>query len=316
MPDPRPDARPDALTLVADLGGSNCRLALARGGVLIENSIRRLSNAGFASPDALLRHYLNEQGDPRPQRAAIAIAAPVRKGRAAMTNTDWTLDPGTLRQVTGADHVHLLNDLQAQGCALDHLPPEALQPILPAPAGNQETRLVIGLGTGFNTCPVVRTDSGALALPAESGQCDLPLHTLDELPPALREHARPPRIEDLLSGPGLARAHAAIAGLSTPLPPAAVTRAAQAGDPDARETLRLFVRLLARVSANLALAHLPFGGIFLTGGVARAIGPFLGPMGYEMAFVARGNSGPLMRDFPVFLILDDFAALRGAATTI
>ncbi|MFZ1726109.1 MAG: glucokinase, partial [Albidovulum sp.] len=76
---------------------------------------------------------------------------------------------------------------------------------------------------------------------------------------------------------------------------------------------RAFVRLLGAVAGDLALTHLPFGGIYLIGGVARAFAPYLEPFGFAEAFRDKGRFSGFMRDFPVTVIEDDFAALAGCA---
>jgi glucokinase len=64
---------------------------------------------------------------------------------------------------------------------------------------------------------------------------------------------------------------------------------------------------------NLALTHLPFGGIYLCGGVARAFAPYFEPLGFEAAFSEKGRFAPFMAQFSVSLVTDDFAALTGSA---
>ena len=77
--------------------------------------------------------------------------------------------------------------------------------------------------------------------------------------------------------------------------------------------MRQFVRVLGTVAGNLALMYLPFGGIHLAGGVARRFGPWLGRMGFEEAFCAKGRFSDFMLQFPVAVINDDYSALTGCA---
>ena len=85
------------------------------------------------------------------------------------------------------------------------------------------------------------------------------------------------------------------------------------GDALVEATGRHFVRLLGAVAGDLALSYLPFSGLFLIGGVARAFGPHLGRFGFAEAFADKGRFGPFMDQFPVFLVEDDYAALAGCA---
>jgi glucokinase len=59
--------------------------------------------------------------------------------------------------------------------------------------------------------------------------------------------------------------------------------------------------------------HLPFGGIYLCGGVARHFAPHLNRLGFEAAFNDKGRFAEFMHQFPVHLVDDDYAALTGSA---
>ena len=48
-----------------------------------------------------------------------------------------------------------------------------------------------------------------------------------------------------------------------------------ASDPRAEATLHVFVRLLGVPVGHHSLTKLPFGGIYLVGGVSRVIAPYL-----------------------------------------
>ena len=73
------------------------------------------------------------------------------------------------------------------------------------------------------------------------------------------------------------------------------------------------MRLFGTVTGNLALIHLPFGGIFLIGGMARAVSPWFDRLGYGEAIRDKGRFAGFMRNFPVTVIDDDYAALTGCA---
>ena len=109
------------LALLADIGGTNTRVALADGKVLRDGSLGRYKNADFPDLGAVLRQYLLDQGVAHVAGVCVAAAGPVRDGVAVMTNLDWTIDGAMLTGATGAKTWAILNDLQAQGHALGHL---------------------------------------------------------------------------------------------------------------------------------------------------------------------------------------------------
>ena len=57
---------------------------------------------------------------------------------------------------------------------------------------------------------------------------------------------------------------------------ATIVSTAQAGDKAARASIDLFVRLLGRFAGDMALVFKATGGVYVTGGVAQALGDALG----------------------------------------
>ncbi len=312
--------RPNQLSLVADIGGTNTRVALADGRRVLGDSIRRYSNADFPGLESVLSRYIAEEGDIDTKAACVAVAGPVRDGKATMTNLDWTIDAATLARATKAETTAILNDLQAQGHALGHIAADNLLPVLTGPAaGPEATRLVIGVGTGFNASAVFETGRGRFVAPSESGHINL--HARTEADLRLCQFVETahgfPGVEDVLSGRGLERVYAWLgheAGDGREAAASAIMAAcADGSDPRATHALRVFIAFLGSVAGNLALIHLPFGGIYLIGGVARAVTPYLWPLGFGGAFRDKGRFAGFMGNFPVTVIEDDFAALTGCA---
>lgn len=310
---------PTLTALVADLGGTNTRVALTDGAVVRPETIKRYRNQDYPDLPSVLRAYVAAQ-DITPGAASVAMAGPVRDGVGKLTNLSWTVDRDAVAAATGATTVAVLNDLQAQGHALDHLTPDVVQTILPGqPASPFAARLVIGVGTGMNAAAVYRLGNRTLVPPAEAGHVSLPAQDSSEL--ALldwiaRKHGTP-GLEDVLSGRGFERIYAWLCeqdGETDLLDAGAIMAAVNAGDaPRADQAARIFVRMLGRAAGNLALVHLPFGGVYLCGGVARHFAPHLDRLGFADAFYDKGRFAEFMHQFPVHLVDDDFAALTGSA---
>ncbi|SNX73766.1 glucokinase [Cereibacter ovatus] len=309
------------LSLVADIGGTNTRVALASGPRLLPATIRRFRNADHPALAPVLRAFLSDAGSPRIEGACVAAAGPVRDGVATLTNLDWTVDGDQLRDATGAARVAVLNDLQAQGHALGHIDAANLRVLLPGPdRAPTGPRLVVGVGTGFNAAPVHDTATGRLVAASECGHAGMPVRTERDLRLArFVETAHGfAGVEDVLSGRGLERLHAfacAETGIAESRTAAGIMAAIAEPGP-AQEAARLFACLLGAETGNLALIHLPFGGIYLCGGVARAFAPHLLPLGFAEAFRDKGRFSAFMADFPVAVVEDDYAALTGCATCL
>ena len=307
-------------SLVADIGGTNTRVALADGRQIVSGTIRRYSNADYPGLETVLRRYISDEHDVNPIAACVAVAGPVRDGRASMTNLDWTMDKDTLRRATNAQTVAILNDLQAQGHALGHIDPANLRTVIDGPeSAKNAAMLVVGVGTGFNAAPVFDTEFGRLVTPSESGHANLPIRTAREL--RLCEYVSNahgfPAVEDVLSGRGLERLYAFL-GEEAQSPREAsaqdiMAACADGSDPRAIEAATLFTRILGTVCGNLSLIQLPFGGVYLVGGVARAFAPYLAQFGFADAYRDKGRFASFMGNFKVSVIEDDYAALTGSA---
>ncbi len=304
-----------SISLLADVGGTNSRMAIARDGVLDHKTIRRYANRGHSGFEAIVTQYLAEEGIAACDDTCVAIAGPISNGVARMTNLDWEIRPEVLAKASGAARAVVLNDLQAQGQALGHLAKNALRPLIEGkPAPQDATRLVIGIGTGFNCAPVHDTSALRYVAPSESGHVTLPVR--DEATLRLAQALAGPdgfaSVEDVLSGRGLVNVHNHLHG-PTRLKGEDIMEALNAGDSHATETARLVTKILGAVIGDQALVHLPFGGIHLCGSVARALAPHLVSLGFIDAFRDKGRFSEFLGAFPICVIEDDFAALTGCA---
>lgn len=300
--------------LLGDIGGTNARFALADNGVLRPGSIRRIATAEQPDLTELVSGYLKQVAAPECDAVCLAVAGPVRDGRVEMTNLPRGLTPGALAGPAGTERVFFLNDLQAQGHALPGLAPRQLRALRPGAApADGATRLVVGIGTGLNAAVVLATPGGLLVPPSEAGHIHLPQQDDEERALARWLAARHgiATAEEALSGRGLSAIHAFRD--QPPATPAALVAAIASGDSQARATGALYARLLGRFLAGLALIHLPWGGIFLSGGAARALAPHLMDLGLEQGFTGMGRYSDLLRDIAIWLIDDDYAALTGCA---
>jgi glucokinase len=317
----------NAYALVADIGGTNTRCALANGLDIVPGTVRRYANADHPDLQSVLRRYIADEGGVDPAAACVAVAGPVQDGRATMTNLDWSISTADLTQATGAEHVAILNDLQAQGHALGHLPESNLRPLVPGPMRAGAPMLVVGLGTGVNAAPVHGSGKARVVPSSECGHVNMPvrgaedlalLHFVESLLAARGEvpHAG---VEEVLSGRGLANLAAfaaAQAGVAAHATSADVLAGIAAGDAVAVHAAALYARLLGQVLADLALIHLPYGGLYLIGGMARAMTPHLVAHGLDRHFREPRRVDLLQHAVAICVVEDDYAALTGCAAAL
>jgi glucokinase len=315
------------LSILADIGGTNTRVALAEGTSVRIDSIRRFPNAEYQARGQdiaqVLRDYLDQTGA-TVSGVCVAAAGPVQDGVAEMTNLAWVIDGRKLTGATGATRVAILNDLQAQGQALGHIPAANLRNVVAGPAKAGGPMLVVGLGTGVNAAPVHPGPGNRVVPPSECGHVNMPIRTEEDLRLArfvekrLAAAGDVPHagVEEVLAGRGLANLHAfAASEASTPasLSSAEVLKALGEGDAVAAHAARLYVHILSQMLADLALIHLPYGGIYLIGGMSRAMTPHMATYGLGAQFREKRRVDLLEKDFSITVVEDDYAALTGCA---
>ena len=184
--------------------------------------------------------------------------------------------------------------------------------------------LVVGLGTGVNAAPVHPGPQGRVVPPSECGHVNMPVRTEEDIQLARFIEARLKAegevahagVEEVLAGRGLVNLHAFAAhaaGHPSDLTSAQVLSALEAGDPIAGHAAKLYIHILGQMLGDLALIHLPYGGIFLIGGMSRAMTPYFQTFGLQTSFRENRRVDLLLKDFSVTVVEDDYAALTGCA---
>ena len=304
--------------LLADVGGTNARLAIARNGSIDTQTVTRFRGDDYVSFDDVVRQYLQEQDQPRISAVCVAVAGPVSGGRARLTNRAWDFDEDRLARLTDADNVRLINDLTALGYATPALQGEGLALLRAAPADRARNGqgLVVNLGTGFNVCAVRSLAGGAItALEAEEGHTKLPVNIHQRLLEAVGPGAIAgfTSTEELFAGRGLSRLHAALTG-TAPVRSEDIDRAADAGEAAACATYELFTELVGLLCRELALRFMPLEGMFLAGSVARSIADRMEH--FEAHFLSEPYMRHIPDNTPIYLIRDDLAALHGCLAAL
>lgn len=304
--------------LLADVGGTNARLALARNGIIDTTTITRFRGDDYSSFDDVVRLYQQQQGDPRITAVCVAVAGPVSGGVAQLTNRDWDFSEERLARLTDADQVRLINDLTALGYATPSLSGEGVAMLRSAPEARHRNgqALVVGAGTGFNVCAVKILPGGRITcLEAEEGHTQLPARIMARLMDELGDQKAAEffSVEETFAGRGLSRLHA----LRTDTPAVRSENIAQAaadGDPDADATYRLFAELFGLMCRELSLRFMPMDGMFLAGSVGRSLSDRIELL--VPAFLADEQMRQIPENIPLLLIRDDMAALQGCLAAL
>ncbi|MGW5837870.1 glucokinase [Methylorubrum extorquens] len=313
MPRPYP-------VLLADIGGTYARFAVLTSTRARPTPVWKVPTASFLIPLDAVPAYLDEPRTPRPRSACVA--GRVAGGVTRLTNAPWRFDLGGIGVALGLEAMRLVSDYAPLAAVLGILEeddPADLVRIGPAVAGAGPL-LVLGPARASAQLPDPRgrppPDPDAEASHVGFGSCErdngLPW---SELMPVGSRLAAP----TLLSGPSLirlARAVAAVRGMTVAWnAPPEVLEAAE-DDSVASEAVHRFARLLGRFAGDLALVFSATGGIYLAGGIAPRIVEVLRGGAFGAAFEEKDPFREAMQAVPRFVITRPEPAIDGLAVLL
>ena len=316
------------LVLLADIGGTNARFALAdteRSAPLLIDSVRQFEVVDFPSLAHAAAHYLDastvHRG--RVRSAVFAIAGRVTGDHARITNHHWVISRTATQDALGLDSLRLVNDFAAQAMAVELLTDKDLialgdVPWVP-PTGDTRTYAVLGPGTGLGVSALIVRDGRGIALETEGGHVGFSAGTPEEAAILERLSCTYGRVSDerLVSGGGLVNIHRAlceIAGDDVPdMRPHDITAGAARGDERCQRTIEVFCAVFGSIAGDLALTLGAWDGVFLTGGLVPRLLEDLQKSRFRERFEAKGRFAAAMARVPTMAVMHSHAGLLGAA---
>jgi len=312
--------------LVADIGGTNARFALADTSLdapLQTDSIREYAVAEFPSLGDAAHHYLEQVGATA-RRGVFAVAGRVDGDEARITNHPWVISRSRTAAMLGFDELHLINDFAAQAMAVALLQPHDVVQIggahwAPAAPGEPRNYGVIGPGTGLGVGGLIVRHHRGYALETEGGHVSFPPGTPEEIRilEILSEQFGRVSNERLICGPGLVNIHRAVCEMAGfdpgQLQPADVTARAALGDPQAMRTVDVFCAVFGAIAGDLVLVQGAWDGVFLTGGLVPKMLDSLQHSGFRQRFEHKGRFSANMARVPTLAIVHPRPGLLGAA---
>ncbi len=341
------------LLLAGDIGGTKTILRLVHldhaptantPPILTTQHQAQYASADFPDLVPLVQTFLSAAGVDlgAVQRACFGIAGPVVDNTCRLTNLGWYLEAGQLARQLHLERVELINDFAAIGYGIPGLTPtdlHTLQPGLPVAAA---PIAIIGAGTGLGQGFAVPDGHQRYRVFAtEGGHSDFAPRTEQEfhLLQYLKDKYQVNRVsvERVVSGQGVLSIYhflrdsqalpeqpevAAIVrqweqelgGEKTVDPAAAISAAALAHrDPLSERTMHLFVEAYGAETGNLALKFLPYGGLYIAGGIAAKNLPLFQTGEFMQAFLDKGRMVPILEKIPVHIVLNPQVGLLGAA---
>ena len=315
--------------LLADIGGTNARFALADPAAdppLLAHTVQAFPVTDYPSLADTARHYLGSTGqaDAGIRHGVFAVAGRVDGDEARITNHPWVISRRRTRAQLGFERVTLVNDFAAQAMAIPLLRASDVVAVggatwTPERDPKNRTYAVLGPGTGLGVSALMVRDGHQYPLETEGGHVSFPPGTPEEMAILDRLSAQFGRVsnERLICGPGLVNIHRALSELAGedpgPLQPPDVTARAAAGDPRAMRTIDVFCAVFGAVAGDLVLTLGAWDGVFLTGGVVPRILPALQHSGFRQRFENKGRFSPAMARVPSMAVMHPHAGLLGAA---
>ena len=278
-----------------------------------------------------------------PEKACFGIAGPVVNHTSELTNLSWSLTIDRLQKQLNIPEIELINDFTAIGHGILGLKPEDIYTLQEAPTDSTAPIAVIGAGTGLGEGFLIPLGNGNYRVfGSEGSHADFtPRSALEfEMMKYFREKYRLTRvsIERVVSGQGIAWIYQFLRdrdrSLESPILEAIyetweqeIGKAEKTVDLSAEvskgaiaesdylcgQAMAIFLENYGVEAGNLSLKLLPYGGLYIAGGIVGKILPLMQKEYFMKGFSEKGRMMPLMKRIPVKIVVNPKVGLIGAA---
>ncbi|HSX10362.1 MAG TPA: glucokinase [Chlamydiales bacterium] len=314
------------MILAGDIGGTNTRLALFEKGKRVSQE-RKFPSHKYKGLEEIVAEFLQtEKG--KVERACFGVAGPVRNGVCKTTNIPWIIDAAKLAKAVHIPSVHLLNDLEANAYGLQVLQPEDLYLLNPGEK-QKGNRALIAAGTGLGEAGLFWDGKTHHPFACEGGHADFgPRNEAEiELFLYLKKKFGHVSCERVVSGPGLHSIFQFLVDTGKETLSREVKEEMEKRDPSkvisdwgsrgkdgaCVRAVDWFVSMYGAEAGNLALKFLSLGGFYVGGGIAPHIVEKMKQGTFLSSFADKGRFHQLLLSIPIWIVLNDNAALLGAA---
>ncbi|MBI4963030.1 MAG: glucokinase [Desulfomonile tiedjei] len=316
--------------LAGDVGGTKTNLGLFVPGAARPElvTMESFTSKAAVTLSDLIAAFIADKSEPIAS-ACFGIPGPVIEGSSKTTNLPWKVSEQVIKDDFGWKKVRLINDLTATAHAVPLLRNDEIFELNPVAENAKGNMGIVAPGTGLGVALIVTVGKKLHPVPSEGGHADFAPTDGDQadLLKYLRNKFDHVSVERVISGPGLADIYSWLRDrgdydepdwlaerLKSEDPPMVISDAAlDQKEPLCIKALEIFVSILGAYAGNLALTGMTTGGIYLGGGISPKILPKLKEGAFMKAFTAKGRFKELLSQMPVRVILNDKAALLGAA---
>jgi glucokinase len=319
------------LILAGDIGGTKTHLALfSLQGEKLQAEIKKtFPSKQYPGLEPVIEEFIADQ-QVSISRACFGIAGPVVDGQVKTPNLPWVVDSINIAQRFKLDSVALLNDLEAAAYGIFTLEPQELFTLNEGVSGQRGNKVLIAAGTGLGEATLYDDGRDHHPSASEGGHGDFAPtdETQIDLLRYLIKKCGHVSYERVVSGPGIGNIYGFLRDTGRLEEPdwlkekisasedasAVISQEGLAGNSAiCVQALNLFVSVYGAEAGNLALRGKATGGVYIGGGIAPKILAKLEDGTFMRAFLHKGRYLELLSGMPVRVILNDQAALQGAA---
>jgi glucokinase len=328
------------INLIADIGGTNIRIAQAKAMTSANDSrniditaIETYQCKAFSSLAEVLAHYIEVKAlNNSVINACFAIACPVDKDLISMTNLPWQFSQTELQKVLKLHTLNFINDYTAIAMAIPLLSDNQKVKIGGGSSIAGKPISVCGPGTGLGVANLIPiTVSGKEkwhCISGEGGHIDFAAidDTEQKVMNFIQGIKKRVSYEQLLSGYGLEQIYQALLfinqdkEINTPKDQLSAkdisTKALDGTCQQCGQALTLFCNVLGSFSGNLALIMNSQGGVYIAGGIVPRFIDYLKTSDFRARFEAKGRLSCITEQAPTYVITEQQPGLLGAAAFV
>jgi len=321
-----------ATILSADVGGTKTQLQLSHlsDGIIQTLRTEKFSSQEYPSFTHMLTEFLTDKVTI--DSACFAVAGPVKHdenySEANITNLPWIINSSNLESQLEIKSVALINDFEAIGYAIEHLPPDDFVTLQEGQKSQNTVKAIIGAGTGLGQAIMVHNGQDYDVLCTEGGHVDLAANS--EIEMALLQQLKTQyshvSYERVLSGQGLINIFEFLLDKNRvrnnidnqnilhaqDIAAEISITAEQKSNSVACQAMSLFMKIYGAQAGNLALTCLANGGVYIAGGIAAKNLSAFDDNGFITAFNEKGRMQTLTQNMPVRIIKNQSCGLIGA----
>ena len=307
------------LSVIADVGGTNIRLAVLDITTAEITKVREYPCAQFITLDAALAQYFTTLHEPV-DNVCIGIACPVENDLVIMTNLNWQFSQKALKQKLSLKTLYVINDYTAISLAVPFVTESQKIKVGGGSEVPNSIKAIFGPGTGLGVSHLIKQNEKWVSLDGEGGHTSFAPNTSQQADVLLllQEQFGHVSAERLLSGQGLVNIYHSLCRLAGKQPEyfeaADITQSALNNKCDvAKQTLTLFCQAMGGFAGNLALSLDCKGGVYIAGGIVPRFVEFFQNSEFRTFFEAKGRFKEYLQTIPTYLITHENPGLLGAS---